>query len=67
MQKRIRLMRKKANASRKTTAQRLKEDAVITFGKYGYEGTTIRTIARMANLTAGANYRKFRQQGESVQ
>ena len=46
-------MRKKADASGKTTAQQLKEAAVIAFGKYGYEGATVRTIARMANLTAG--------------
>lgn len=46
-------MRKKADASGKTTAQQLKEAAVIAFGKYGYEGATVRTIAHMANLTAG--------------
>ena len=44
---------RKANTTGKTTAERLKEAAVSLFGKYGYEGTTVRHIAKKAGVTAG--------------
>ena len=44
---------RKPRTSEKTTAQRLKESAIRLFGKYGYEGTTVRAIAKDAGVTAG--------------
>ena len=44
---------RKPRTSEKTTAQRLKESAIHLFGKYGYEGTTVRAIAKDAGVTAG--------------
>jgi AcrR family transcriptional regulator len=44
---------KSSNKSNKTTAELLKEAAVSLFGKYGYEGTSVRLIAKRAGVTAG--------------
>jgi len=44
---------RKARSSNKTTAELLKEAAISLFGKYGYEGTSVRLIAKHAGVTAG--------------
>ena len=44
---------RKPRTSEKTTAELLKEAAVKLFGRYGYEGTTVREIAKDAGVTAG--------------
>lgn len=44
---------RKVRTSEKTTAELLKEAAIRLFAKYGYEGTTVRMIARQAGVTAG--------------
>jgi len=44
---------RKATLTAKTTAELLKEAAVSLFGKYGYEGTSVRLIAKKAGVTAG--------------
>lgn len=43
----------KVKTSNKTTAELLKEAAVKLFGMYGYEGTSVRLIAKHAGVTAG--------------
>ena len=43
----------KGKTGNKTTAELLKEAAVKLFGTYGYEGTSVRLIARHAGVTAG--------------
>lgn len=40
-------------ATTKTTAELLKESAIKLFGTYGYEGTSVRLIAKNAGVTAG--------------
>ena len=44
---------RKQRSTDKTTAQLLKEAATKLFARYGYEGTTVREIARLAGVTAG--------------
>lgn len=44
---------RKPKTSDKTTAELLKEAAAKLFTKYGYEGTTVRQIAKLAGVTAG--------------
>ena len=44
---------RKPRTSEKTTAELLKEAGIRLFGKYGYEGTTVRAIAKEAGVTAG--------------
>ena len=44
---------RKPRTSEKTTAELLKEAGIRLFGKYGYEGTTVRAIAKDAGVTAG--------------
>jgi len=44
---------RKPKTSGKTTAESLKEAATTLFGKYGYEGTSVRLIAKQAGVTAG--------------
>lgn len=44
---------RKPKTSDKTSAEQLKEAAVRLFAKYGYEGTTVRAIAKEAGFTAG--------------
>lgn len=44
---------RKAKTTDKTTAELLKEAAVKLFGRYGYEGTSVRNIAKHAGVTAG--------------
>ena len=44
---------RKVRTSSKSTAELLKEAAVSLFGKYGYEGTSVRLIAKKAGVTAG--------------
>lgn len=43
----------RARATAKTTAELLKESAIKLFGIYGYEGTSVRLIAKNAGVTAG--------------
>ena len=42
---------RKQRSTDKTTAQLLKEAATKLFARYGYEGTTVREIARLAGVT----------------
>lgn len=44
---------KQAKSTNKTTAELLKEAATVLFGKYGYEGTSVRLIAANAGVSAG--------------
>lgn len=44
---------RKPKTSDKSTAELLKAAAIKLFSKYGYEGTTVRDIAKLAGFTAG--------------
>ena len=44
---------RKVSSQEKTASERLKEAATSLFGKFGYEGTSVRLIAKKAGLTAG--------------
>lgn len=44
---------RRVRTSDKTAAELLKEAATTLFGKYGYEGTSVRMIAQKAGLSAG--------------